>query len=62
VVDGLLADDNDLVVPTGGVYRAGSYVVGDCLDLSGQAPSIAHSGFLGDAGVRRWLADRLPGS
>ncbi|MEU4218845.1 hypothetical protein [Actinoplanes sp. NPDC026623] len=62
MVDRLFGTGNDLVVPTAGVYEAGSYLVDDRLDLSGAAPSVAHSGFLGDPRVHGWLADRLPGS
>jgi hypothetical protein len=62
MADRLFGTQNDLVVPTAGVYEAGSYRVDDRLDLSGKAPSIAHSAFLGDPRVHGWLADRLPGS
>lgn len=62
MADRLFGTGNDLVVPTPGVYRAGSYLVDDRLDLSGTAPSIAHSGFLGDPRVHGRLADRLVGS
>jgi pimeloyl-ACP methyl ester carboxylesterase len=60
--DRLFGTGNDLVVPTTGVYDAGSYRVDDRLDLTGSTPSIAHSSFLGDPRVHAWLADRLPGS
>lgn len=62
MADRLFGTENDLVVPTVGVYEAGSYVVDDRLDLSGKSPSLAHTGLLGDSRVHGWLADRLTGS
>lgn len=62
LADRVFGAGNDLVVPTTGVYEAGSYRVDDRLDLSGTAPSLAHSGYFHDSRVLVWLADHLSGS
>jgi hypothetical protein len=60
VVDPLFGAANDLVVPTQGVYRAGSYVVDEPF-LVPAASAVSHTRFFRDAEVRRRLAAWLPG-
>ena len=59
LADRLFGAANDLVVPTEGVHRAGAYRVDRPYDLTGQVPSVAHSGFFGDPAVRHRLAEWL---
>ncbi|MGA5171173.1 MULTISPECIES: hypothetical protein [Streptomyces] len=49
--DRLFGVGNDLVVPTEGVHRAGSYVVPNPLVVP-SASAVVHSGFCRDAQVR----------
>ncbi|WP_405477731.1 esterase/lipase family protein [Streptomyces canus] len=60
LVDRLFGVGNDLVVPTEGVHRAGSYVVPHPLVVP-SASAVAHSGFFRDAQVRVGLSEWLPG-
>ncbi|MEU0414479.1 hypothetical protein ABZ307_42850 [Streptomyces griseorubiginosus] len=60
LVDRLFGVGNDLVVPTEGVHRAGSYVVPNPL-LVPSASAVFHSGFFRDAQVRAGLSEWLPG-
>ncbi|WP_326790476.1 hypothetical protein [Streptomyces sp. NBC_00151] len=61
LVDRLFGVGNDLVVPTEGVHRAGSYVVPDPLVVP-SASAVAQGGFFRDAQVRAGLSEWLPGS
>ncbi|MEU9305058.1 hypothetical protein [Streptomyces sp. NPDC048269] len=61
MVDRLFGVGNDLVVPTDGVHRAGSYVVRDPLVIPSTS-AVAHLDFFRDAQVRSRLAEWLPGS
>ncbi|CAL9668422.1 esterase/lipase family protein [Streptomyces sp. enrichment culture] len=61
LVDRLFGVGNDLVVPTEGVHRAGSYVVPDPL-VAPSASAVVHSSFFRDAQVRAGLSEWLPGS
>ncbi|MEU6986387.1 hypothetical protein ABZ946_23605 [Streptomyces sp. NPDC046324] len=61
LVDQLFGVGNDLVVPTDGVHRAGSYVVRDPLVIPSTS-GVAHVDFFRDAQVRSRLAEWLPGS
>ncbi|MER5381741.1 hypothetical protein ABT040_15875 [Streptomyces sp. NPDC002688] len=59
LVDRLFGASNDLVVPTEGVHRAGSYVVTDPLVIPSES-AVAHSHFFRNEQVRRQLAQWLP--
>ncbi|WP_327361035.1 esterase/lipase family protein [Streptomyces sp. NBC_01296] len=59
LVDSLFGTKNDLVVPTEGVHRAGSYVVTDPLVIPSTS-AVAHTHFFRKAQVRRQLARWLP--
>jgi hypothetical protein len=61
LADQLFGVGNDLVVPTDGVHRAGSYVVRDPLVIPSTS-AVAHVDFFRDAQVRTRLAEWLPGS
>ncbi|WP_037696940.1 esterase/lipase family protein [Streptomyces scabiei] len=61
LVDRLFGVGNDLVVPTEGVHRAGSYVVPDPLVVP-SVSAVVHSGFFREAQVRAGLSQWLPGS
>lgn len=61
LVDRLFGVGNDLVVPTEGVHRAGSYVVPDPIVVP-SASAVVHSGFFRHAQVRASLSEWLPGS
>jgi hypothetical protein len=55
LTDALFGAPNDLVVPTEGVYSAGTYLIDKPFDLSGRSPAVAHTGFFREPEVRRQL-------
>lgn len=60
MADPMFGSGNDLVVPTDGVYRAGGYTVDQHVVVP-MASGISHGTYFADAGVRRILAEWLPG-
>jgi hypothetical protein len=61
VVDPLFGLANDLVVPTEGVYKAGSYLVDEPFVVPASS-QVTHTTFFRDADVRARLSGWLPGS
>lgn len=61
MADPVFGSDNDLVVPTDGVFRAGGYAASEPVVVP-LASRISHSGYFADADVRRTIASWLPGA